>query len=117
MEICCPFCNQNFEVELPKKERKRTGAVVGIALADMTDEQLKIEIRNARSVLNKAIKRGASEDTISINQARVDAALAERDSRKFVEGTDEEAAAFYEELANEDLDTVETESVYADSLE
>ena len=44
----------------------------------MTDEQLKREIINANSVLYKAKQRGASEETIAANQARVDAAKAEK---------------------------------------
>lgn len=79
--VTCPHCNGTFEVEAPKKERKPRGQLAGIALADMTDEQLKREIINANSVLYKAKQRGASEEVIAANQARVDAAKAERDSR------------------------------------
>lgn len=69
------------EVEAPKKEKKPRGQLAGIALADMTDEQLKREIINANSVLYKAKQRGASEETIAANQARVDAAKAEKARR------------------------------------
>ena len=80
--VTCPHCNGVFEVEAPAKERKPRGQLAGIALADMTDEQLKREIINANSVLYKAKQRGASEEVIAANQARVDAAKAERDSRQ-----------------------------------
>jgi len=72
-----------IEVEAPKK--KPRGQLAGIALVDMTDEQLKREIINAKSVLYKAKQRGASEETIARNQARVDAALAEKAKRAGVE--------------------------------
>lgn len=69
------------EVEAPKVEKKPRGQLAGIALEDMTDEQLKREIINANSVLYKAKQRGASEETIAANQARVDAAKAEKARR------------------------------------
>ena len=68
-------------VEAPAKEKKQRGQLAGIALVDMTDEQLKREIINANSVLYKAKQRGASEETIAANQARVDAAQAEKAKR------------------------------------
>lgn len=70
------------EIEAPAKEKKQRGQLAGIALEDMTDEQLKREIINANSVLYKAKQRGASEDTIAANQARVDAAQAEKAKRQ-----------------------------------
>lgn len=70
-----------IEVELPTPKKKQRGQLAGIALVDMTDEQLKREIINAKSVLYKAKQRGASEETIAANQARVDAALAEKAKR------------------------------------
>jgi len=100
-EVTCPHCNEVFEVEVPTTEKRR-GQLYGIALADMTDEQLKREIINANSVLYKAKQRGASEETIAANQARVDAAKAEKAKRtpapveaeEAVEGeTDAETAA------------------------
>ena len=66
-----------IEVEAPTPEKKPRGQLAGIALEDMTDEQLKREIINANSVLYKAKQRGASEETIAANQARVDAAKAD----------------------------------------
>ena len=57
---------------------KKRGMLAGIVLEDMTDEQLKRELINANSVLYKAKQRGAVAETIAANQARVDAALAEK---------------------------------------
>ena len=88
-ETTCPHCGETFEVEVPKMEKRR-GQLYGIALEDMTDEQLKREIINANSVLYKAKQRGASEETIAANQARVDAAKAEKAKRTpVVEATEE----------------------------
>ena len=70
-----------IEVEAPVPEKKPRGQLAGIALEDMTDEQLKRELINANSVLYKAKQRGASEETIAANQARVDAAKAEKAKR------------------------------------
>lgn len=72
----------SVEIEAPAKEKKPRGQLAGIAIEDMTDEQLKREIINAKSVLYKATQRGAAEDTIAANQARVDAALAEKAKRQ-----------------------------------
>ena len=71
----------SVEVEIPKPKRKPRGQLAGIALEDMTDEQLKREIINANSVLYKAKQRGAPEETIAANQARVDRAKAEKAKR------------------------------------
>lgn len=71
-----------LEVEVPAKVKGSRGQLAGIALEDMTDDQLKREIINANSVLYKAKQRGASEETIAANQARVDAAKAEQAKRK-----------------------------------
>lgn len=79
-EVTCPHCNQVFEVEIPETQKRR-GQLFGISLADMTDDQLKREIINANSVLYKAKQRGASEDVIAANQARLDAAKAEKAKR------------------------------------
>ena len=76
--VTCPHCNETFEVEKVKKAR---GQLAGIAIEDMTDEQLKREIINAGSVLYKAKQRGASEEIIATNQARLDAAKAEKAKR------------------------------------
>lgn len=71
-----------LEVEVPAKAKGQRGQLAGIAIEDMTDEQLKREIINANSVLYKAKQRGANEETIAANQARVDAAKAEQAKRK-----------------------------------
>ncbi len=69
------------EVEVPKAEHKQRGQLAGIALADMTDVQLKRELINAKSVHYKAVQRDASAELIAKHVARVNAALAEKASR------------------------------------
>lgn len=69
------------EVEMPAVEKKPRGQLAGIALEDMTDEQLKREMINANSVLYKATQRGAAAETIAANTARVEAVKAERAKR------------------------------------
>ena len=69
------------EVEMPVAEKKARGQLAGLTLDQMSDEQLKRELINANSVLYKAQQRGASAETISANQARVDAAKAEKAKR------------------------------------
>lgn len=96
-----------IEVEAPVPEKKPRGQLAGIALEDMTDEQLKREIINANSVLYKAKQRGASEETIAANQARVDAAKAEKAKRA---GTPAESEAPNVEAAMED--NSEADGVY-----
>ena len=91
-----------IEVEAPVPEKKPRGQLAGIALEDMTDEQLKREIINANSVLYKAKQRGASEETIAANQARVDAAKAEKAKRA---GTPAESDAPNVEAAMEGNET------------
>ena len=87
-----------IEVAAPVAEKKPRGQLAGIALEDMTDEQLKRELINANSVLYKAKQRGASEETIAANQARVDAAKAEKAKRA---GTPAESEAPNVEAAME----------------
>lgn len=65
-----------FEYEVPKAERR--GAVAGIALEDMTDDQLKIEYRNANSVAYKTRKAGRDA---SKADARLEACKAEMEKR------------------------------------
>lgn len=93
------------EVEVPAVEKKPRGQLAGIALEDMTDEQLKRELINANSVLYKAKQRGASEETIAANQARVDAAKAEKAKRT---GTTESEAPNLEAT----MDGADSEGVY-----
>ena len=86
-------------VEAPAPEKKPRGQLAGIALEDMTDEQLKRELINANSVLYKAKQRGAADETIAANQARVDAAKAEKAKRTGTTETAEptEADGVYDE--------------------
>lgn len=65
-----------FDYELPASARR--GAVVGIPLEEMTDDQLKIEYRNANSVFYKTNKAG--RDTAK-SKARLDAVKAEMAKR------------------------------------
>ena len=97
------------EVETPTPEKKPRGQLAGIALEDMTDEQLKRELINANSVLYKAKQRGASEETIAANQARVDAAKAEKAKRA---GTPAESEAPNVEAAMEGGAEAEGEGAY-----
>ena len=69
------------EIEMPAPVKKPRGQLAGLTLEEMTDDQLKREIINAKSVLYKANQRGAVAETIAANQARVDAALAEKAKR------------------------------------
>lgn len=99
-----------IEVEAPRRASGTPrGQLAGIALEEMTDEQLKREIINASSVLYKAKKRGASEDTIAINQARVDAARAEKDKRTALNKAEEASVdteeSVYTEETEVDADT------------
>lgn len=88
-----------IEVEAPVADKKPRGQLAGIALEDMTDEQLKRELINANSVLYKAKQRGAGEDTIAANEARVEAAKAEKAKRS---GTPAESEAPNVKAAMED---------------
>lgn len=78
-EITCPHCNGKIIIEVPAPQRR--GQLAGLDILEMSDEQLKREIINAKSVLYKAKKRGAGADTIAKNQARVDAVMAEKAKR------------------------------------
>ena len=101
-EITCPHCGGVITIERPAPQRR--GVLAGIALEDMTDEQLKIEIRNAKSVLYKAEKRNAPAETILNNQARVDAALAEKAKRDAAKASKEDSAEEpKEDSAEEDV--------------
>ena len=98
--VTCPHCNETFEVEAPAKVKKPRGQLAGIAIEDMTDEQLKREIINANSVLYKAKQRGAAADVIAANQARVDAARAEKEKRHpvVVAAADENTDVYAEDV-------------------
>jgi len=76
------------EVELPTPQSRgggsqagQRGRNAGIPLEEMTIEELKREITNANSVLYKAKLRGAADEVIERNQARVDAVKAEKERR------------------------------------
>lgn len=88
-----------------KSSGQRRGQLAGLTLEAMSDEQLKREIINANSVLYKAKQRGASEETIAKNQARVDAALAEKAKRTpeapATEEVTDEANVYSEDVAAE----------------
>ena len=98
-EITCPHCEGTITIERPAPQRR--GALAGIPLEEMTDEQLKIEIRNAKSVLYKAQKRNAPAETILNNQARVDAALAEKAKRDAAKASKEDSAEEEEDVYEE----------------
>lgn len=97
------------QVEVPVAEKKPRGQLAGIALEEMTDDQLKREIINANSVLYKAKQRGASEEIIAKNQARVDAAKAEQAKRQPVK------AAAIAPAVEDVLGETNTDSVYDES--
>ena len=77
-----------FEYELPVSAGKR-GIVAGIPLDEMTEEQLKIEYRNANSVFYKQTKAG--KDTTK-SKERLDAVLAKMEE-KGIKPTGRAAAA------------------------
>lgn len=77
-----------FEYELPVSAGKR-GIVAGIPLEEMTEEQLKIEYRNANSVFYKQSKAG--KDTTK-SKERLDAVLAKMEE-KGIKPTGRAAAA------------------------
>lgn len=66
-----------FEYEQPASAGKR-GILVGVPLDEMTDEQLKIEYRNANSVYYKQSKAG--KDTTKAKE-RLDAVLAKMEEK------------------------------------
>jgi hypothetical protein len=70
------------ELTTRRTSGQRRGQLAGLTVDQMSDEQLKREIINANSVLYKAKQRNAAAETIEKNQARVDAALAEKAKRQ-----------------------------------
>lgn len=66
-----------FDYEVPKSMQRR-GVVAGIALEDMTDDQLKIEYRNANSVHYKTVKAGRDATKAAERLERVKAEMAKR---------------------------------------
>ena len=73
----------SFDYELPKSEGIR-GVNSGIALEDMNEAQLKIEHRNASSVLYKTKKAG---NDATKAQARFDAVVAQMEAKGIKSGT------------------------------
>lgn len=114
MKVECPHCNQEIEIEVPSTVRR--GALAGLALEEMTDEQLKKELTNAKSVLYKAEKRGASVEVIAKNKDRVDAAEAEKAKRDALKKEAAGEVASTEEVT--DLEAADSEeTVYAEDTE
>ena len=66
-----------FDYEVPKSDAVR-GIVAGIPIADMTDDQLKIEYRNANSVFYKTKKAGKDA---SKAETRLNACKTEMETR------------------------------------
>ena len=104
--VTCPQCGEEFEVEVPKMQKQPRGCLAGIPLEEMTYEQLKREKINAGSVLYKAKKRNAPEETIAQNQERFDAVVAMLAEKRAEIKADKEAAKAAEAEAD-------AESVYA----
>ena len=77
--LTCPHCGGAIIIE--KKSGGRRGQLVGLELPEMTDEQLKRELINSKSVLYKAKQRNAAPELIAKNEERVSLALAEKEAR------------------------------------
>lgn len=71
----------NVMVEAPVLPSRMKSSLAGIALVDMTNEELKRELVNSKSVLYKAVKRNAAAELIAAATARVAAAEAEKATR------------------------------------
>lgn len=69
-----------FDYEIPKGASRR-GAVAGIPLEEMTNDQLKIEYRNANSVYYKAKKANKNPETIEKATVRLNNVKAEMEKR------------------------------------
>ena len=80
VKVTCPNCNTEFDFEVPKSLGTR-GALSGVALEDMTDDQLKIEYRNANSVAYKAKKANKNQDTITKSAERLERVKAAMEAR------------------------------------
>jgi hypothetical protein len=78
--VTCQNCGA--EVEIPVPEHKPRGVLAGKTLEEMSFDELKIERRNAKSVLYKSEKAGVSGDKLEQKMVRVDAVLAEIEKRK-----------------------------------
>lgn len=76
-----------FDYEVPRASKR--GQVAGIPLVDMTEEQLKIEYRNANSVHYKTVKAGRDATRA---EERLNACKAEMEKRGIQPGTRSAAA-------------------------
>ena len=116
IKAICPECGKEIEVDYTpeRKTGTRRGQLAGIALKDMTNEQLKIEIINASSVLSKAKARNSSADVIAAAEDRVAAAKAERDARK---AGSENKEAENKEAENKEAENKEAENKEAENKE
>ena len=121
IKAICPECGKEIEVDYTPERKTGTkrGQLAGIALKDMTNEQLKIEIINASSVLSKAKARNASADVIAAAEDRVAAAKAERKARKAgAENKDAEAeknSVDSKEAENKEAENKEAENKEAET--
>ena len=79
--VTCPHCGKEFE--LPKAAKR--GIVAGIPVEEMTEDQLKIEYRNAKSVHYKQTK--AKGQPTEVAQARLDKVVEEMTKRGIEPGT------------------------------
>lgn len=104
VDVTCPHCQQAFQIEIERPVHTgtvgRRGKLSGKTLEEMSDDDLKVELINSKSVLYKATKRGAAADVIAKNQERVDAAVAEKAKREAKVASDKVNATPETEEAN-----------------
>lgn len=82
LKVVCPSCEHEFDFEVPKGAGGGRGVLAGIALEDMTDDQLRIEYRNAKSVHYKQTKaKGEATDKA---QERLDNVVARMEEKGIV---------------------------------
>ena len=135
IKVVCPHCQQEIEVEIERPMHTgtvgRRGKLQGLKLEEMSDDQLKVEIVNSKSVLYKAKKRGAASDIITKNEDRVNAAEAEKAKREAKVAAEkvvkaEDATTTATDVKAEDATATDVkaedakpadESVYNDSVE
>ena len=123
IKAICPECGKEIEVDYTPERKTgiKRGQLAGIALKDMTNEQLKIEIINASSVLSKAKARNASADVIAAAEDRVAAAKAERKARKAgaenKEAETEKNSVDSKEAENKEAENKEAENKEAENKE
>ncbi len=88
----------------------RRGKLEGLELTKMTDDQLRVELVNSKSVVAKATARKASPDKIALAKVRVAEAEAEKASRPTMAKKVKEVKEEVKEVKEE----VVTETVYAE---